>query len=86
MEVAAQYPNGVLELNEIALQLGVSKRRMYDITNVLEGINLVEKQSKNMVLWKCVLLNFCVDMLGDLFILSSILMLCVISSNFASET
>jgi hypothetical protein len=58
MDVAGQYPSGLLELNDIATQLGVSKRRMYDITNVLEGINLVEKQSKNVVLWKYVFASF----------------------------
>ena len=31
--------------------LNVQKRRIYDITNVLEGIGLVEKKSKNMVHW-----------------------------------
>lgn len=28
------------------------KRRIYDITNVLEGIGLIEKQSKNTIKWK----------------------------------
>ena len=28
------------------------KRRIYDITNVLEGIGLIEKKSKNSVVWK----------------------------------
>ncbi|CAF1620518.1 unnamed protein product, partial [Rotaria magnacalcarata] len=28
------------------------KRRIYDITNVLEGIGLIEKQSKNTIRWK----------------------------------
>ena len=28
------------------------KRRIYDITNVLEGIGLIEKQSKNNIQWK----------------------------------
>ena len=28
------------------------KRRIYDVTNVLEGIDLIEKTSKNMVKWK----------------------------------
>ena len=31
------------------------KRRIYDITNVLEGIGLIEKQSKNTIRWKYVL-------------------------------
>ena len=30
------------------------KRRIYDITNVLEGIGLIEKQSKNTIRWKYV--------------------------------
>lgn len=45
-------PAGVLDLNQAALELGVQKRRIYDITNVLEGIGLIEKQSKNNVRWK----------------------------------
>lgn len=28
------------------------KRRIYDITNVLEGIGLIEKRSKNSIQWK----------------------------------
>ena len=40
-------PEGVLDLNAAAGQLGVQKRRIYDITNVLEGIGLIEKRSKN---------------------------------------
>ncbi|KAM0056917.1 putative transcription factor E2F-DP family [Helianthus debilis subsp. tardiflorus] len=30
----------------------VQKRRIYDITNVLEGIGLVEKATKNHIRWK----------------------------------
>lgn len=30
----------------------VQKRRIYDITNVLEGIGLIEKKSKNNIHWK----------------------------------
>jgi len=29
----------------------VQKRRIYDITNVLEGIELIEKKSKNHIAW-----------------------------------
>lgn len=43
---------GVVDLNQAAIDLGVQKRRIYDITNVLEGIGLIEKQSKNNVRWK----------------------------------
>lgn len=30
----------------------VQKRRIYDITNVLEGIGLIEKKLKNRIRWK----------------------------------
>ena len=43
---------GLMDLNQAAHQLGVPKRRFYDITNVLEGIGLIEKKSKNIFLWK----------------------------------
>jgi len=44
-------PTGTVDLNKASLNLGVQKRRIYDITNVLEGIGLVEKKSKNTVQW-----------------------------------
>ncbi|OAQ28270.1 hypothetical protein K457DRAFT_591920 [Linnemannia elongata AG-77] len=43
---------GTLDLNQTANKLGVQKRRIYDITNVLEGIDLIEKFKKNNVRWK----------------------------------
>ncbi|KAI7867510.1 E2F/DP family winged-helix DNA-binding domain-containing protein [Spinellus fusiger] len=43
--------NGDLDLNLASEQLNVPKRRIYDITNVLEGIHLIEKNSKNHVRW-----------------------------------
>lgn len=43
---------GILDLNDASKKLGVQKRRIYDITNVLEGIGLIEKKSKNHVHWK----------------------------------
>ena len=40
-------------LFQAADQLAVrQKRRIYDITNVLEGIGLIEKKSKNSIQWK----------------------------------
>ncbi|XP_047964832.1 transcription factor E2FB-like, partial [Salvia hispanica] len=44
--------DGVLDLNKAADTLEVQKRRIYDITNVLEGIGLVEKNLKNRIQWK----------------------------------
>ncbi|WKY09351.1 hypothetical protein Q1695_002037 [Nippostrongylus brasiliensis] len=44
---------GICDLNQAAEALSVrQKRRIYDITNVLEGIGLIEKKSKNMIQWK----------------------------------
>lgn len=34
------------------------KRRIYDITNVLEGIGLIEKKSKNSIQWRFVFITF----------------------------
>ena len=45
-------PDGVLDLNKAAEILDVQKRRIYDITNVLEGINLIVKKSKNNIQWQ----------------------------------
>ncbi|GKU90087.1 hypothetical protein SLEP1_g4129 [Rubroshorea leprosula] len=44
--------DGTLDLNRTAEVLEVQKRRIYDITNVLEGIGLIEKTSKNHIRWK----------------------------------
>lgn len=44
-------PDGTVDLNKASDMLSVQKRRIYDITNVLEGIGLVNKKSKNNVQW-----------------------------------
>lgn len=41
-----------IDLNEAVSELKVQKRRIYDITNVLEGIGLIEKSGKNGIKWK----------------------------------
>ncbi|KAM9366971.1 transcription factor E2F4-like [Symphorus nematophorus] len=44
---------GVLDLKEAVRVLAVrQKRRIYDITNVLEGVGLIVKMSKSLVKWK----------------------------------
>ncbi|CAH0391031.1 unnamed protein product [Bemisia tabaci] len=46
-------PDGILHLKVAADALEVKqKRRIYDITNVLEGIGLIEKKNKNIIKWK----------------------------------
>jgi len=45
--------HGILDLKVAADALNVKqKRRIYDITNVLEGIGLIEKKNKNCIQWK----------------------------------
>uniref|UniRef100_A0A452SPJ9 E2F transcription factor 3 n=1 Tax=Ursus americanus TaxID=9643 RepID=A0A452SPJ9_URSAM len=39
IQLLSQSPDGVLDLNKAAEVLKVQKRRIYDITNVLEGIS-----------------------------------------------
>ncbi|NXT49359.1 E2F6 factor, partial [Pluvianellus socialis] len=51
MDLVKKAPDGVLDLNEVATMLGVRKRRVYDITNVLDGIHLIQKRSKNLIQW-----------------------------------
>ncbi len=45
------YGNGELDLNVAMHHLGVQKRRLYDVTNVLEGIGLIKKENKNFISW-----------------------------------
>lgn len=44
-------PDFTLDLNEAVRILNVQKRRIYDITNVLEGIGYIEKKHKNTIKW-----------------------------------
>ncbi|KAI4904519.1 hypothetical protein NFI96_010552 [Prochilodus magdalenae] len=50
-QLLAQSSDGVLDLNQAADVLNVQKRRLYDITNVLEGVRLIKKKSKNNIQW-----------------------------------
>lgn len=52
VQLLKESPDGVLDLNGAAAQLEVQKRRIYDITNVLEGIGVIEKKGKNNVRWR----------------------------------
>ena len=36
-----------ININDLVEELGVKKRRIYDITNVLQGIGYIEKKGKN---------------------------------------
>ncbi|KAK7837032.1 transcription factor e2fc [Quercus suber] len=52
LSLIQEAKDGTLDLNHTAEILQVQKRRIYDITNVLEGIGLIEKTSKNHIRWK----------------------------------
>ncbi len=40
-----------ININDLVEELGVKKRRIYDITNVLQGIGYIEKKGKNEISW-----------------------------------
>ncbi|XP_030373468.1 transcription factor E2f1 [Scaptodrosophila lebanonensis] len=52
VDLLQESPDGVVDLNDASSRLAVQKRRIYDITNVLEGIGILEKKSKNNIQWK----------------------------------
>jgi hypothetical protein len=52
VELAKKSAGQIVDLKDAANQLQVAKRRIYDITNVLEGISMIEKSHKNKVKWK----------------------------------
>ncbi|KAK3516787.1 hypothetical protein QTP70_023663 [Hemibagrus guttatus] len=51
MDLLHSAPEGILDLNEATEKLGTRKRRVYDITNVLDGIKLITKKSKSKIQW-----------------------------------
>jgi hypothetical protein len=52
IDLIQNSPTKEVDLNEASKTLEVQKRRIYDITNVLEGIGLIEKTIKNKIRWK----------------------------------
>lgn len=52
MDLLNESDDGSVDLNIASTKLNVQKRRIYDITNVLEGIGILEKKSKNNIQWK----------------------------------
>lgn len=52
VDLLQESPDGSVDLNIASAKLNVQKRRIYDITNVLEGIGILEKKSKNNIQWK----------------------------------
>ncbi|XP_038580216.1 transcription factor E2F3 [Micropterus salmoides] len=60
-ELLRSSADGVLDLNIVSQQLNAPKRRVYDVTNVLEGIQLIKKKSKNCIEWLGGPVNFNID-------------------------
>lgn len=52
VQLLRDSPEGTVDLNYAATFLEVQKRRIYDITNVLEGIGMIQKMGKNNVHWR----------------------------------
>ncbi|KAJ1385790.1 Winged helix-like DNA-binding domain superfamily [Sesbania bispinosa] len=63
--------DGILDLNKAAETLEVQKRRIYDITNVLEGIGLIEKKLKNRIHWKGIESSTSGEVDGDISVLKA---------------
>ncbi|XP_028784797.1 transcription factor E2FA isoform X2 [Neltuma alba] len=63
--------DGDLDLNKAAETLEVQKRRIYDITNVLEGIGLIEKKLKNRIHWKGIKSSTSGEVDGDVSMLKA---------------
>lgn len=51
MRLIKSKENFILDINEATRELEVQKRRIYDITNVLEGIGYIQKIHKNKMKW-----------------------------------
>ncbi|KAM9340292.1 transcription factor E2F3 [Symphorus nematophorus] len=51
VDLLRRSADGVLDLNVVAQELNAPKRRVYDVTNVLEGIQLIKKKSKSNIEW-----------------------------------
>lgn len=41
-------------LNEFSVNLNIERRRIYDIVNILEALDIVVKKSKNVYIWKSI--------------------------------
>lgn len=51
LEVMLEAPGCSVDLRQVAKRLQIRKQRIYDITNVLDGIRVIEKESASRVRW-----------------------------------
>uniref|UniRef100_A0A1I7SZR9 E2F_TDP domain-containing protein n=1 Tax=Caenorhabditis tropicalis TaxID=1561998 RepID=A0A1I7SZR9_9PELO len=49
--MSLRQKNEIMNLNDVAKELNISKRRVYDVINVLEGLGYVQKVEKNNIQW-----------------------------------
>lgn len=51
LELLLESPDGCVDVRHVTTSLQTRRRRVYDITNVLEGISLIKKKSANTFKW-----------------------------------
>ena len=51
IEVLKSSNGKMIELSTVEKKLGVNKRRLYDIANVLAGIGFIERSGKSLIKW-----------------------------------
>ncbi|GIY54554.1 transcription factor E2F3, partial [Caerostris extrusa] len=51
LKLLSDASDGIVNLNTACTVLSVPKRRLYDITNVLEGAGLIRKSKRNNIQW-----------------------------------
>ncbi|XP_041661255.1 transcription factor E2F6 [Cheilinus undulatus] len=51
LDLLEATPDGCVDIGEVVKSLGTRRRRVYDVTNVMDGIRLLEKKSKNKFKW-----------------------------------
>jgi E2F/DP family winged-helix DNA-binding domain len=44
-------PDGIISLDAVSATLGVERRRIYDVTNILEALDMVSRKTKNAYIW-----------------------------------
>ncbi|KAI4792972.1 hypothetical protein KUCAC02_033011 [Chaenocephalus aceratus] len=59
LELLLAAPDGVVDLGYVTTSLQTRRRRVYDITAVLEGISVLKRQSKKPLQMDQVFFNFC---------------------------
>lgn len=51
LQLMQEAPGGCVDLSYVSTRLKTKRRRLYDITNALSGVQVIEKESKNKVRW-----------------------------------